>query len=210
MVRVSAAAGFVCRKEFAHLQDDRPDMAKHVLPPAGPVTRPRVALWRRRLAYTWRRLMRLHATPHEIALGCAAGVFAAFTPFLGLQILLAVAIAFVLRVNVPAAVLGTFAGNPLSWPAIWAASYLTGAWILGLDPAVSAEHVSHSAAVLAAAAADPNPVALDAAATTLRPHVLPMVMGSLLVGLLAAALSYYPTRRAVRRFQNRRQFVLGV
>jgi uncharacterized protein (DUF2062 family) len=154
--------------------------------------------------------MRLHATPHEIALGCAAGVFAAFTPFLGLQILLAVALAFVLRVNIPAAVLGTFAGNPLSWPAIWAASYLTGAWILGLDPAVSAEHVSHSAAVLAAAAADPNPVALDAAATTLRPHVLPMVMGSLLVGLLAAALSYYPTRRAVRQFQNRRQFVLGV
>jgi uncharacterized protein (DUF2062 family) len=154
--------------------------------------------------------MRLHATPHEIALGCAAGVFAAFTPFLGLQILLAVALAFVLRVNIPAAVLGTFAGNPLSWPAIWAASYLTGAWILGLDPAVSAEHVSHSAAVLAAAAADPNPVALDAAATTLRPHVLPMVKGSLLVGLLAAALSYYPTRRAVRQFQNRRQFVLGV
>ncbi|HMN38094.1 MAG TPA: DUF2062 domain-containing protein [Hyphomicrobium sp.] len=161
----------------------------------------------RRLAYAWRCLMRLRATPHEIALGCAAGVFAAFTPFVGLQILLAVALALVLRVNVAAAVLGTFAGNPLSWPAIWAASYVAGAWVLGLDPAVSAEHVSQSAAVLAAAAADPNPVALDAAATTLRPHVLPMLMGSLLVGLAAAVLSYYPTRRAVSRFQGRRRMV---
>ncbi len=89
----------------------------------------------RRIAYFWRRLMRLHATPHEIALGCAAGVFAAFTPFLGFQMLLAGSIAFLLRVNVPAALLGTFAGNPLSWPAIWAASYVAGAWTLGYDPA---------------------------------------------------------------------------
>ena len=88
----------------------------------------------RRAGYLWRRMMRLHATPHEIALGCAAGVFAAFTPFLGFQMLLAGAIAFVLRVNVPAALLGTFAGNPLSWPAIWAASYVAGAWTLGYDP----------------------------------------------------------------------------
>ncbi|MEZ5900526.1 MAG: DUF2062 domain-containing protein [Hyphomicrobium sp.] len=161
----------------------------------------------RRLAYLWRRLMRLHATPHEIALGCAAGVFAAFTPFVGLQVLLAIAIAFLLRVNIPAAVLGTFAGNPLSWPAIWAASYVAGAWVLGLDPAISAEHVSQSAALLAAAAADPNPVSLDAAATTIRPHVLPMLMGSLLVGLIAAALSYYPMRRAVGSFQRRRQLL---
>lgn len=188
---------------------DEPKTPIHATQSVRSAPRSRSASYKRKVLYVWRRLMRLHATPHEIALGCAAGVFAAFTPFLGLQILLAVAIAFILRVNLPAAVLGTFAGNPLSWPAIWTASYLTGAWILGLDPAQSAEHVSHSAAVLAAAAADPNPIALDAAATTLRPHVEPMLLGSLLVGLIAAALSYYPTRRAVRTFQRRRQFVLG-
>ena len=43
----------------------------------------------RRLAYVYRRLMRVRATPHEVALGCAAGIFAAFTPFLGFQMLLA-------------------------------------------------------------------------------------------------------------------------
>ncbi|MEQ1716210.1 MAG: DUF2062 domain-containing protein [Hyphomicrobium sp.] len=162
----------------------------------------------RQAVYLWCRMLRLRATPHEIALGCAAGVFAAFTPFLGLQMLIAGALALALRVNVPAALLGTFAGNPFSWPAIWGASYFAGAWMLGHDPALSAELMSESAAVLAAAAQDPNPVALDAAATTLVPHFKPLLAGSLLVGLIAAAMSYYPTRRAVRRFQTRRRLAM--
>lgn len=155
-------------------------------------------------------MLRLRASPHEIALGCAAGVFAAFTPFLGLQMLLAVVLAMVFRVNVPAALLGTFAGNPLSWPVIWAMSYVTGAYLLGNDPALSAEYVSHSAEIIAAAASHPTPVALDAAASTIAPHFKSLLIGSLLVGLIAAFISYYPTRRAVRRFQRSRRaaFVL--
>jgi uncharacterized protein (DUF2062 family) len=163
----------------------------------------------RRLAYQWRRLLRLRATPHEVALGCAAGIFAAFTPFLGFQMLIAGALAFVLRVNIPAALLGTFAGNPLSWPAIWAASYLTGAWLFGLEPALSAGQFSESASAIAAVAADPSSGALDAAAVSLAPHVKPLIAGSLLVGLIASALSYYPMRRAVRRFQRRSGLVSG-
>ena len=152
-------------------------------------------------------MMRVHATSHEIALGCAAGVFAAFTPFLGFQMMLAVMIAVALRVNVPAALVGTFAGNPLSWPAIWAASYVAGSWVLGNDPALAAGDVSASAAVIAAAAADPTRLALNAAAHTLAPHLKPWFIGGILIGLIAAGISYYPTRRAVRRFQGRDRFV---
>ena len=65
-----------------------------------------------------------------------------------------------MRVNIPAALLGTFAGNPLSWPAMWIASYVAGSWMLGLDPAASADAMTAGAAAVAAAAADPNPVAL--------------------------------------------------
>ena len=156
-----------------------------------------------RIRYHWHRLLRLHATPHEIALGCAAGIFAAFTPFLGLQMLLAIAIAAILRVNVPAAMVGTFVGNPLSWPVIWAASYVAGTWVLGADPLLAASEVEVGAAALAALASDPTPVALDAARETLVPYFKPWLIGSLLVGLIAAAGSYYPTRRAVRVFQRR-------
>ena len=75
-----------------------------------------------RLRYFWRQVIQLRATPHRVALGFAIGVFTACTPFLGVQTVLACLLAFLLRVSMPAALLGTFIGNPLSWPAIWSAS----------------------------------------------------------------------------------------
>jgi uncharacterized protein (DUF2062 family) len=159
---------------------------------------------RKRLNYYWRRILRLRATPHEVALGCAAGVFAACTPFLGFQMALAGAIAFLLRVSIPAALLGTFIGNPLSWPAIWSASYVAGVWVLGDDPADAAEHFVQSANKLSATLMAPSR-SLDSAVVSLSPIVEPLVIGGLLVGLIAAVFSYYPTRQAVRVFQKRRR-----
>jgi uncharacterized protein (DUF2062 family) len=164
------------------------------------------------LSYYWRRVLRVRATPHEVALGCAAGVFAACTPFLGLQMALAGALAFLLRVSVPAALLGTFVGNPLSWPAIWSASYIAGAWLLGHDPAAAADHFAASATALSATLTGPghhalDQASLDAAMVNLTPIWQPLMIGGLLIGLLAAAGSYYPTRRAVRVFQKRRRAI---
>jgi uncharacterized protein (DUF2062 family) len=160
----------------------------------------------KRVAYYWRRMMRLRATPHEVALGCAAGVFAAFTPFLGFQMLLAAVLAFVLRVSIPAALLGTFAGNPLSWPAIWGTSYLAGAWLLGHEPlSFTIDQLGAGTTVLAAAVTEGSSASLDQAVTIFSPLLKPMIIGSLAMGLIAAAMSYYPTRRAVRVFQKRRR-----
>lgn len=161
------------------------------------------------LSNHWRRLLSVSASPHEVALGCAAGVFAACTPFLGFQTALACALAVLLRVSVPAAVVATFVGNPLSWPAIWSASYIAGAWVLGLDPALAAGTLADSATQLSATLTAPghptfDQASLDAAVVNLSPIWQPMLAGGLLIGLLAALISYYPTRRAVRVFQKRR------
>jgi uncharacterized protein (DUF2062 family) len=162
-------------------------------------------LGRKRCAYYWRRVLRVRATPHEVALGCAVGVFAACTPFLGFQTLLAGLLAFLFRVSIPAALIGTFVGNPLSWPAIWSASYVAGAWVLGLDPAFAAEHLTEGANALGATLLAPTPETLDTVVVNLSPIIEPMIVGGLLVGLIAAVFSYYPTRRAVRVFQKRRR-----
>lgn len=154
--------------------------------------------------YYWRKLLRVRATPHEIALGCAAGVFAACTPFLGAQMFLAVVLALILRVSVPAAIVGTFVGNPISWPAIWSASYIAGAWMLGQDPAAAADHLAESATVLSATLSGPGQPSLDTAIVNLSPFLQPLLLGGVVIGLLAAAASYYPTLRAVRLFQRRR------
>lgn len=154
--------------------------------------------------YIWRRMLRVRATPHEIAIGCASGVFAACTPFLGFQMALAAILAIVLRGSLPAALAGTFIGNPLSWPAIWSASYVAGAWALGLDPAFAADAISGGVDALEQSIRTPTPQALDAAVDNLSPILQPLVIGGLLVGAALAALSYYPTRRAAEVFQTRR------
>ena len=119
---------------------------------------------------------------------------------------LAGALAFLLRVSIPAALIGTFVGNPLSWPAIWSASYISGAWLLGHDPVYAAERFASTANALGATFMDPSGKTLGVAVINLSPLVEPMIVGGLLVGLIAAIFCYYPTRRAVRVFQKRRRF----
>ena len=72
------------------------------------------------------RLRSLSGTPSSIAGGAAVGVMVSFTPFVGLHTLLAVVLAWALRFNVLAAAIGTIAGNPWTFPFIWAAVYYTG------------------------------------------------------------------------------------
>ncbi|MET0406936.1 MAG: DUF2062 domain-containing protein [Hyphomicrobium sp.] len=160
-------------------------------------------LWSR-ARYFWRRVLRVRATPHAVALGFAIGVFMACTPFLGVQTILALVVAFVFRVSMLAALLGTFIGNPLSWPAIWSASYVAGALLLGQDPGYVTDHFSETANALGATLVAQSPDTLSLVFNILSPIIEPMVVGGILVGLIAAVFSYYPTRRAVRLFQRHR------
>jgi hypothetical protein len=65
-----------------------------------------------------RNLIMLRATPREIATGFAIGVFIGIFPTFGLGFLLILAIAAFWKFNVPAALVGTLAGNPLLSP-LW-------------------------------------------------------------------------------------------
>ena len=66
--------------------------------------------------YVTKRILRLTATPHAVAAGVAAGAFTSFTPFMGLHFLLAAVLAWMVRGNLLAPALGTFVGNPLTFP----------------------------------------------------------------------------------------------
>lgn len=95
----------------------------------------RIAIWPRRswvrsAKYVAKRVLRLTGSPHAIAAGVAAGVFASFTPFLGLHFIIAFALAYIIAGNFIAAAMGTFFGNPISFPFIWASTYSVGEFIL--------------------------------------------------------------------------------
>ena len=86
--------------------------------------------WRRAIEYLSHRIKRLPDTPHRIAFGLCLGVFASFTPLFGFHFLVGAILAYFLSGNVFASILGTFFGNPLTFPFIAAINVKTGNMIL--------------------------------------------------------------------------------
>lgn len=82
--------------------------------------------WGRFFVYIKQRVLRLSDTPRNIALGLSFGVVASLNPFVGTHILQACLLALVFRANIPAAAIGTVAGNPLTFFFMWEAARLTG------------------------------------------------------------------------------------
>ena len=79
-----------------------------------------------RLARLREILFHHHVEPGRLACAVALGIFIGMTPFYGFQMLLAVALAGLLRLNITAAVLATQISNPLFAPFIVAASVWLG------------------------------------------------------------------------------------
>lgn len=169
--------------------------------------------FRRGWEYLAHRVRRLPDTPHRIALGFACGVYVSFTPFFGLHFFLAAAIAWALRGNILASLIGTAVGNPVTFPAIAALAMGLGRRILGYG--VTGRDFSRvSDAFLEAIGGlgrsllslvgigEPewNKVALF-----FSDVVLPYLVGGLLPGLIASIAAYYLTRPLIAAYQSRRR-----
>ena len=127
--------------------------------------------------------------------GVAAGAFASFTPFMGLHFILAFVLAWLLAGNMIAAAFGTAIGNPLTFPAIWAATHGAGTAILGATVAPG----------------DPAPVSLGVVLShgeitaVWEPILKPMLVGGVPLGLVVGVICYVLTRFTVSAFQHRRR-----
>lgn len=92
--------------------------------------------WKSRLIWCcdprqWvRAILRLHDTPHSIALGTAVGVFVGLTPTFGIQMLLVLAIAFLarpfFRFNRFAALVAVYISNPFTMVPVYWFNYQVG------------------------------------------------------------------------------------
>ncbi len=167
-----------------------------------PLLRLRSALWPTRsfgrsFRYMTLRLGRIQASPHSIALGCAAGVFAIFTPFLGFQMMLAALIALAFRGSVFASAVGTFAGNPLTYPIIWISTFTLGNVVLGSSANAEISKLSTGAQALGRSLREASPDGVASAMEGLWPILKPMAIGSLPLGGLTAVLVYFLVRHVL-------------
>jgi uncharacterized protein (DUF2062 family) len=171
--------------------------------PEGFFDRLRTALWPRRsfgrsFQYFIKRVLRLTATPHAIAAGVAAGVFASWTPLLGFHFVLAFALSYVLAGNMVAAALGTAFGNPLSFPFIWTLTFKLGNLLIGVETGAHQRHVNLESLLRH----------LDVKQLW-EPVLKPMLIGAIPPGLISGIAFYILTYWAVRAFQARRKSKLA-
>lgn len=156
----------------------------------------RVAVWPRRnwwrsFQYVAKRVLRLSASPHVVAIGFAAGVFASFTPFIGFHFAICFILAYFMGGNLVAAALGTWVGNPFTFPFIWFYTYKLGNLVLhGNEGALTMGQISGRLLTLSFG----NLIEL----------LKPMTVGGILLGVPAAFISYFIVRRLVFVYQRSR------
>ncbi len=144
-------------------------------------------------------------------MGLACGAFVSFLPTFGLHFVLATLLALILRGNLLAALLGTFFGNPLTFPLIAVGSMQLGSWLLGYDATMSFTQVM-AAIGKASSELMSNFVTLIKGGT---PHweglevffwqvFLPYTLGGTILGIPCTVVLYSLCRPIVEAYQRRR------
>ena len=170
--------------------------------------------WARAFEYVKHRVRRLPDTPTKISRGIWAGVFVCFTPLFGLHFVFAVIIARLVRGNILAALMATFFGNPLTFPAIGYVSISLGSWLLGLPQGRNA----HLGQKFADASYDVwnNIVAIFTPARInwrglevfYDDVFFPYLIGGIIPGLITATVAYYLSVPVISAYQKRRKKAL--
>jgi uncharacterized protein (DUF2062 family) len=150
-------------------------------------------------------LVRLRGSPEAIAGGLAIGVVVAFTPTIGFQTLLSLGIATLFNANRPISVVPALITNPVTIPPLYAFTYYLGSFFWqGPEVAVVARAMRDAVSELGS---------LDALALRAQLEIflglgvdvfVPMMIGGLLVGGLAAGVAYPITLRLVVDLRGRR------
>ena len=113
-----------------------------------------------------------HLNRHSVARAMAVGLFAAFLP-IPLQMLVAAALAIMVRGNIPIAVSLVWLTNPITMPVVFFFTYQTGAWLMDIP----ARHL-------------PDELTWEWISGELSTMWQPFLLGSVVTGLVLGALAY--------------------
>lgn len=169
--------------------------------------------WKRATKYVLHRLRRLPDQPHRVARGWACGIFISFTPFFGFHFMGAALIAWIIRGNILAALLGTFVGNPLTTPFIALTSVSLGRWMLGVEgkftPHLIFDEFTRAGSELWNNLLAPLSVERVAHWEQLAQFndqiFTPYIVGGILPGLAVAVAAHYLTVPIIRAYHRHRE-----
>ncbi len=160
---------------------------------------------KRATEYVWLRLKRRPGTPEFIAKGFALGILISFTPFLGIHVFGAIALAWVFSADAIAAVIATLLINaPITFGVIIPLTYRVGKAVLDIQPRFKNAQLDTAEEVV----------------TKMWPieswqhflHVfwemfLPMTIGGFITGIPIAFICYCVVKKAVILFKEKRRLI---
>ncbi|MCR9295793.1 MAG: DUF2062 domain-containing protein [bacterium] len=154
----------------------------------------------------------LHADdpPHRLALGIAVGMFVTFTPLIGIQMMVSVFLAWLLRANKVVGVPIVWISNPLTVIPIFTPCYVLGCKVLGVPVVLEVwQEISREWNALIA---DPGTRLgdkvrfwwerlIDVGWDSMLDFAGPLWVGCLLVAAVAGVVSYYISLFAIRQYR---------
>lgn len=151
--------------------------------------------FRRAFRYVRIRIVRMSDSSHKITLGLAIGIWIAFSPLVGTHFIQAGILAYFLRGNILAALIGTLVGTPWTFPLMWWASIELGvfltSWLGIADRSTLPDDFSLS-------------VLWDFAMSHPLRLFVPWMIGGYVLGLAAAFISYAPLYRIIHTARTAR------
>ncbi len=128
-------------------------------------------------------ILALDSHPAHIAAGFAVGVFISLTPFFGLHTPMAVAAALLFRLNKLTTITGAWVNTPLTVVPVLAASYKLGERLVGAEPREFK--------------------LVELSWHALQPYAKAVLLGSAVIGLVAALIAYAGCYWLVVRFRRK-------
>ena len=132
------------------------------------------------------KLIRVKDSKDKLAIGFACGSMVSFSPFIGFHFFLAVIFAYILRGNIVASLIGTFVGNPFTFPFIWIFIYKVGNIFFKNDQNFSLE------------------LTFQSLFNQGYDILIPMIIGSLIVSIPIWFISYYTVKFLMTSFKRRK------
>lgn len=148
---------------------------------------------RRLLRYLYLKVMRQQGKPETVAGGVALGVLIGFVAPPGVQTVVAVALAPLLRCNPIAAACAVWVSNPLTMPFLYPLGLSMGSWITGLP-------------IVHAVPTDDDRI--WAFITDFRRYgrtIIMLLTGLTFMGAIASVCSYYSSKFLVIQYRHQRQ-----
>ncbi len=142
-----------------------------------------------RLRQAFRLLLRLEDTPHRVALAFAIGVFIAFFPIIGIHTGMALAIAFLFRLNRVAILAGSFVNNPWTLAPLFMGGTVLGCVLLGVS----------TSGLRGVDRGLQGRAFYEALLENLRPFLLPFLLGNLALGVVGGVVSYFLLRSILEK-----------